>query len=192
MKSFLFSLITLVVFSCGSKQEKTESPDLALPPPPLPDSIASVFPAWVKNMYEKADSNRDWILSKEVLFFRQLNENVSYCLYVENTGTGSTTYIATQRNQQHLKDTVIGDGGQTDFSALHYDYSEYKFDTAKNQVVFTKVFEDADPKYVDKNGNFKAGYNRENAVFIDSVVLRLNITPTGYFLIDTIRKSKSI
>ena len=66
------------------------------------------FPVWLKNLYE---IDNDEFLNDaipEIIYFKQISDSISYCLFEVNDGTCQITFVATQKNQKHYKKVKIG------------------------------------------------------------------------------------
>ena len=145
------------------------------------------FPVWLKNLYE---INNDEFLNDaipEVIYFKQISDSISYCLYEVNDGTCQRTYVATQKKQKHYKKLEVGDQCDGDFSQPSYSYTGYEHDPVTRSIKMTTNVEKAKSKYLVKEGNFlrfKEGYNFENAETIHySMIKKITISSRGNLIV---------
>ena len=146
-------------------------------------NLTDSFPAWVKNLYE-TDSN-DFLNNAipSIIFFKQLTDSTSYCLYDVSDGVCLMTFVATQKSQQHYRIYKIQNECDADFSLPEYSHTNYKHDPTKRIITSTTHVEKSKSKYLIKDGTdtrFKEGYNFENAETIKySMVTTLFIQRSG-------------
>ena len=145
------------------------------------------FPAWLKNIYEKDNDEFLNDAIPEVIFYKQMSDSISYCLYEVNDGTCQLTFIATQKKQKHYKKLEVGNECDADFSQPSYSYTNYTHDSVNRSIKMTTYVEKAKAKYLVKEGNFerfKKGYNFESAETIHySIIKKIKISSGGNIII---------
>lgn len=145
------------------------------------------FPAWLKNIYEKDNDEFLNDAIPEVIFYKQMSDSISYCLYEVNDGTCQLTFIATQKKQKHYKKLEVGNECDADFFQPSYSYTNYTHDSVNRSIKMTTYVEKAKAKYLVKEGNFerfKKGYNFESAETIHySIVKKIKISSGGNIII---------
>ena len=137
----------------------------------------------VKNLYETASNNFLNNAIPSIIFFKQLTDSTSYCLYDVSDGVCLMTFVATQKSQQHYRIYKIQNECDADFSLPEYSHTNYKHDPTKRIITSTTHVEKSKSKYLIKDGTdtrFKEGYNFENAETIKySMVTTLFIQRSG-------------
>ena len=97
------------------------------------------FPAWVKNLYETDNKNFLNNAIPSIIFFKQLTDSTSYCLYDMDDGVCLMTFVATQKNRQHYKSYKLQNECDADFSLPEYSHTNYKRDLAKRIIKITCI-----------------------------------------------------
>ena len=141
------------------------------------------FPIWLKNLYEIDNDEFINDAIPEIIFFKQISDTISYCLYEVNDGVCQRTYVSTQKNHKHYKKLKVGNQCDADFSQPSYSYTDYEHDSATRSIKMTTCVEKAKAKYLVKEGNFvrfKDGYDFESAETIHySMINKIKISPGG-------------
>ena len=119
-------------------------------------NLTDSFPTWVKNLYE-TDSN-DFLNNAipSIIFFKQLTDSTSYCLYNVDDGVCLMTFVATQKNRQHYKRYKIQNECDADLSLPEYSHTNYEHDLTKRIITSTTHVEKSKSKYFDKRRNWHA------------------------------------
>jgi len=172
-------LCMLVLNSCGGPDKEaglTESKDL--------QKSTAASTGWLKEMYSTIiDSTIFNTESLQIVYFRQLNDSASYCLFQLSDQTCSSTFLATQVNRKNKQVTQVEENCDGDFSQPEYSYSDYRYDTLSHTFITTEYKEMANPEYlIVENGNkrFREGYDMDNAkTTLDSMVLIRKVLPDG-------------
>ena len=119
----------------------------------------------------------------KVIFFKQLSDSISYCIYIADNGICKLYFLATQRNRQRFTNEQIADNCRADISSLQYVTTSYQLDSLANTVTSKHLSETAMDNFVTNDGQFKRfkpGYNRNNAAMIrDSSFKLIKITDRG-------------
>lgn len=148
------------------------------------------FPAWLKALYEKEirDTVTYWNTKSLVIYFHQLTDSTSYCIYEIQDNVSSRKMLATQRNQKLYKEMAIGVESDIDYSWTYYSYTTYEFDSSNLHFTSIEHNIQAKPEYLkkDKTGieRFKDGYDLENVkTNEDSVVTRIKIDSSADIIV---------
>ena len=128
------------------------------------------IPYWVRHLYEKKDTTTFENETIEVTYFKFINDTTSYSIYTILTGTCLRTNLATQRNRRNYYSMEIGRECDQDLSLPYYSHTTYKHDSINNSIILTVDDEEANPKYLEKDGNFKKGYDMESGKTIHHII----------------------
>ena len=145
------------------------------------------IPDWVKKIYEIDNEEflNDAIPS--VIFFNQLSDSTSYCLFEVSDGVCLITFVATQKNKKHFKKFKIGNECDADFSKPEYSWADYEHDTTRQIIKSTNHIEKAKSKFLINESNgirFKEGYDLETAETIKySIISIITIRRTGNIIV---------
>lgn len=139
-------------------------------------SAQSNAPYWVVNLY-MTDSSKlaptqgmpDMFAPKavEMIFFRQLNDSASYCIYKADNGICVLYYLATQKNRKHFAEEQIASQCTPDNSSISFTTSSFRMDTVSNTITVLQQTETASNQFIINDGQFKRfkpGFNRTNSV----------------------------
>ena len=173
-------LLVLLLFNSCSEPDK----GAVIPASDDNQQAPAASTVWLKEMYSKIiDSTVYNTESLQVVYFRQLNDSASYCLFQLSDPTCSSTFLATQVNRKNHQISQVEENCDGDFSQPEYSYSEYRLDTLSHTFVTTEYKETAKPEYlIVENGNkrFREGYDMDNAkTTLDSMVLIRKVLPNG-------------
>src|SRR4029077_19223863 len=95
------------------------------------------FPVWLKNLYEINGGEFLNDAIPEIIYFKQISDSISYCLYEVSDGVCLITFVATQKNKKHYKKLRAGDQCDADFSQPSYSYTDYKHDSVTRSIKMT-------------------------------------------------------
>lgn len=173
------SLLLFTLWGCDQpdKTATTNSDSSTLPV--LPASTE-----WLKTLYTKTiDSNLFNTESLTVIYFTQLNDSTSYCLFQLTDELCTSTFLATQVNRNNKQVRQVEENCDGDFSQPEYAYSNFRFDTLSHTFTTTEYVETANPEFlINENGEkrFRDGYNMDNATTTkDSMALVRKVLPDG-------------
>ncbi len=139
---------------------------------------------WLKTLYSKSiDSNLFNTESLQVVYYRELNDSVSYCIFQMTDELCLTTFLATQVNRHNKQIRQLEENCDGDFSQPEYTYSEFRFDSSAHIFTTTEYVEKANREFlINVNGEkrFKDGYNMDNASTTkDSMAVVRKVMPDG-------------
>ncbi len=121
--------------------------------------------------------------SMQVVYFRQLNDSASYCIFQLSDETCSSTFLATQVNRKNSQIRQVEENCDGDFSQPEYSWSAYRYDTVSHTFITTEYVEKAKPEFlIEENGNkrFREGYDMDNATTTtDSMTISRKVLPDG-------------
>ena len=172
------AILFLTILSCNEPDKSaTTTTDSTL-------TTAPVSTEWLRTLYVNTiDSNLFNTESLQIVYFKQLNDSTTYCLFQMNDELCSSTFLATQVNRKNKQVRQVEEDCDGDFSQPEYSYSDYKYDTLSNTFVTTEYKETAKPEYlIVENGNkrFREGYDMDNAkTTLDSMVVTRKVLPNG-------------
>src|SRR5688500_9314343 len=117
--------VLLLLNSCGGPDKE------AAPSEPASSSnTAAASTEWLKEVYSAIiDSTMFNTESMKVVYFRQLNDSASYCLFELNDETCSSTFLATQVHRKNKQVRQVEEDCDGDFSQPEYSYSDHRYDT---------------------------------------------------------------
>ena len=172
------AILFLTILSCNQPDKSaTTTSDSTL-------TAGPVSTEWLRTLYVNTiDSNLFNTQSLQIVYFKQLNDSTTYCLFQMNDELCSSTFLATQVNRKNKQVRQVEEDCDGDFSQPEYSYSDYKYDTLSNTFITTEYKETAKPEYlIVENGNkrFREGYDMDNAkTTLDSMVVTRKVLPTG-------------
>jgi len=67
-------------------------------------------------------------MTQILVYFKILNDSVSYCIYETNDGTCNINYLATQKNQQEFKSKIISEVCDQDQSIPGCSWSTFSIE----------------------------------------------------------------
>lgn len=139
-------------------------------------SAQSHAPQWLVNLY-LTDSTKlaptqgmpDMFAPKavELVFYKQMNDSVSYCIYRADNGVCMLYYLATQKNRKRFTESQIANKCTPENSSITFTSSSFQLDSISNVIVVINETETASDQYIVNDGQFKRfkpGFNRTNAV----------------------------
>ena len=173
------SLFSFALWSCDQpdKTATTNTESSTLPAQPASTE-------WLKTLYTKTiDSNLFNTKSLRVLYFNQLNDTTSYCLFQLNDELCVSTFLATQVNRTNKQIRQIEENCDGEYSNPVYTYSVYRFDSSSHTFITKEFVETANTEFIiEENGEkrFREGFSMENSkTSTDSMVVVRKILPDG-------------
>ncbi len=133
-------------------------------------------PYWVVNLYMTDSSklaptqgmpNMFAPKAVELVFFRQLNDSASYCIYKADNGICVLYYLATQKNRKHFAEEQIGNECVPENSSISFTSSSFRLDSVTNTITVLQQTETASDQFIINDGQFKRfkpGFSRTNSV----------------------------
>jgi hypothetical protein len=207
VKFYFVLVVTAILYACGGAEMK-ESPQAShdtVKPLQRADTLKSndkiesayddedddnvVDTSWMAQLYL---GSKDTLMSDgrfTVIFKRQLNDSISYCLFNLSGGTCGRTYLASQVSRRHRQLEEVAEGCDSDLGDPFSRYAEYVHDSTQHIITTTTYEERAKPEFLDKNGNFKDGYNMDNAGTIeDTLVAVRKVMPSGVIVTRKVKR----
>ena len=179
--------VLLIFYSLNTSKHSNKTNANILIGSPVSKRRMDSFPVWLKNLYE---IDNDEFLNNaipEIIYFKQISDSISYCLYDVNDGTCQITFVATQKNQKHYKKFKVGNQCDGDFSQPSYSYTDFEHDSVTRSIKMTTYVEKVKAKYLVKEGNFvriKEGYDFESAETIHyTMIKKIKISSGGNFIV---------
>jgi hypothetical protein len=158
--SFIYSVTLLVFFDVGyySRIYATDLKSIK--------SKTDSIPLWVRQIYNEIDTSEFPNENKGVVFFKQLTDTSSFCLYTISTGTCFRTYLVTQRNRKTFQQFNIQEECDEELSEPEYSTYNYSLDSIRNTI--TVIFDTlkANAKFLRRKGTFtkfKTGFDMDNS-----------------------------
>lgn len=105
-----------------------------------------------------------------VVFYQELSESISYCLYEVDDGVCHMTFVATQKNKRKFRRFKIGSEFDEDFAVPQYSTTSFEHNPAKRSITITTDIQKAKEKYLTVDGGqkvFRQGYDMENVETIN-------------------------
>ncbi|HEY1869471.1 MAG TPA: hypothetical protein VGG71_00365 [Chitinophagaceae bacterium] len=124
------------------------------------------IPFWVMKLYEISDTSESHYRDKKVIYFKRLTDSTSYAIVEEYTGTGASTFVATQKRRKDFKNMDIAQEMDSESSDPTYRIITYLHDSLHANIFVTIDDEIAKSKFtVKRNGvlTFKNGFDMDNA-----------------------------
>jgi hypothetical protein len=196
MKYFIFFTITCCLISCNNNSPKQLSE--STPVDSTPSIISNIqrvtemgskrdYPAWLKNLYEKNAEKLTAKYRKQLQYYKQLSDSISFCLFWIHDGVHddvcSFTWLATQKNQKDFRQAEIAHNCDADLSFPSYAYKLATYDSTTLTFRCTDYTETAEPEYIvrDSTGlHFKEGFSMDNTELRkDSVVHEMKVLSSG-------------
>ena len=140
----------------------------------------TVIPNWVVQLYKDSGSLYEKT-GYELVYFKKINDSISYCIYNVFSGTCGVSYLATQVNQRPLENLQVSEGCDADLSIPSYSYSDYSLDSSRYVIITTEYSEEAKKEFLTDDGrSYKQGFDDENSEKIrDTIKTIRKIEPSG-------------
>ena len=149
-------------------------------------------PQWLINLYipdsSKLAPTKDMPhmfapKSVNIIFFRQLNDSASYCIYTANNGVCLLHYLATQKYRKPYSEIQFADKCEEDVSSISFTSTYFHLDSLSNIIISIRTTATATDQCVTNDGQFKrfkAGYTRKNAAMTKDVTVKeIKISDAG-------------
>ena len=130
-----------------------------------PKNNSDTIPSWVEKLYTVDTADNGYPQTK-IIYFKQLTDSTSYAIVEYHSGTGVSTFVATQKKRKDFKNMDIGSENDSDEANPIYSSSTYRHDSLHNMIFVTIDDEIAKSKFTFKKNNvltFKNGYDMSNA-----------------------------